>query len=100
MGSITKNTGGHAMIQNAFLYSCKLCFRFTTLCYYMYYTGKKEIKKKKKKKKRVSKNLLLRDSYSDPQNQLELKVNASIHWTTSANADNSSLKELYIPSPW
>ena len=23
----------------------------------------------------------------DPQNQLELKDNASIHWTTSVNAD-------------
>ena len=47
MGSITKNTGRHAMIQNAFLYSCKLCFQFTSLCYYMYHTGKKEIKKKR-----------------------------------------------------
>ena len=53
----------------------------------MYHTGKKEISKKKKKKKRVSKNLLPWDSNSDPQNQLELKVNASIHWTTSVNVD-------------
>ena len=51
MGSITKNTGRHAMIQNAFLYSCKLCFQFTSLCFYMYHTGKKEIKKKKKEKR-------------------------------------------------
>ena len=42
---------------------------------------------KKKEKKRVSKNLLPWDSNSDPQNQLELKVNASIHWTTSVNVD-------------
>ena len=52
MGSITKNTGRHAMIQNAFLYSCKLCFQFTSLCYYMYHRGKKEIKKKRKKEKK------------------------------------------------
>ena len=34
----------------------------------------------------------------DPQNQLELKDNASIHWTTSVNADYSGLKEVYIYS--
>ena len=99
MGSITKNTGRHAMIQNAFLYSCKLCFQFTSLCYYMYHTGKKEIKKKRG----GSKNLLLRDSYSDrPQNQLELRVNPSIHWTTWVSAYDLNLKEVYmhIPSLW
>ena len=34
------------------------------------------------------------DSNPNPQNQLELKVRASIHWTTS------SLKAVYIPSLW
>ena len=56
MGSIAKNTGRHAMIQNAFLYSCKLCFQFTSLCFYMYHTGKKEISKKRKKEKRGFEN--------------------------------------------
>ena len=37
--------------------------------------------------------MLQGDSNTDPQNQLELKVNA---WTTSINADNSSLKEVHI----
>ena len=54
---------------------------------YMHHTGKKESKKKKKKKK-VTKNLLQGDSNLDPPNTLELKVNASIHWTTSVRADN------------
>ena len=36
----------------------------------------------------------------DAQNQLELKVNASIYWTTSVNGDTSGLKEVYIPSLW
>ena len=35
------------------------------------------------------------DSNPDPQNQLELRVNAS---TTSVNCVNSSLKKVYIPS--
>ena len=48
---------------------------------------KKRVKKKKKKKK-VTKNLLQGDSNLDPPNALELKVNASIHWTTSVMADN------------
>ena len=34
----------------------------------------------------------------DAQNQLELKVNASIYWTTLVNGDTSGLKEVYIPS--
>ena len=37
---------------------------------------------------------------SGPQYQLELKVNASTHWTTPVNADNMSLKKVYIPSLW
>ena len=53
---------------------------------------KKRVKKRKKSK--VTKNLLQKNSNPDPQNQLELKVNASIHWTTSVNADNV----LYAPS--
>ena len=47
---------------------------------------KKRVKKKEKKK--VTKNLLQADSNLDPPNALELKVNASIHWTTSVRADN------------
>ena len=68
----------------------------------MHNTGKKESKKeiKKKKKNKVTKTFLQGDSNPDPQNQLELKVSASIHRTTSVNADNGSLKEVYIPSLW
>ena len=65
----------------------------------MHHTGKKEIFKKGKKKKGYEK-LLQRDSNPDPQNQLEPKVSASIHCTTLVNADNLSLKEVYIPSLW
>ena len=43
----------------------------------MHHTGKKEIKKKIKKNE-VTKNFLQADSNPDHQNQLELKVNASI----------------------
>ena len=69
----------------------------------MHHTGEKEVKKRLKKKKRkdkATKNLLHGDSNQDPQNQLEVKVNAFLHWNTSVNADNSSLKEVFIPSPW
>ena len=65
----------------------------------MYHTGKQEIFKKRKKNQ-VTKNFLQGDSNPDHQNQLELKVNASINWTTSVKADDSSLKEVYIPSLW
>ena len=44
--------------------------------------------------------MLQGDSNPDPQNQLELKVHASVHCNTSVNADSSSLKEVYIPSLW
>ena len=44
--------------------------------------------------------MLQGDSNPDPQNQLELKVSASIHCTPLVNADNLSLKEVYIPSLW
>ena len=61
------------MIYTAFLHSCK---RFT------HHRGKKKVKerfkKKEKRKNKVTKNLLQGDSNPDPQNQLELKVNASI----------------------
>ena len=43
---------------------------------------KKRVKKrfkKKAKKNKITRNLLQRDSNPDPQNQLELKVNAYIH---------------------
>ena len=46
------------------------------------------------------KNLLQGNSNPDPQNQLELKVNIPIHWKTWVNADNSSLKDVYIHSLW
>ena len=60
---------------------------------------KKRVNKRfQKRKKKVTKNLLQGDSNPDPQ--LELTVNASIHWPTSVNADNSSLKKVYIPSLW
>ena len=63
---------------------------------------KKESKKEilKKRKKIGYEKFAAGDSNPDRQNQLELKVNASIHCTTSLNADNSSLKEVYIPSLW
>ena len=61
---------------------------------YTHHTGKKESKKKKKHK--VTKNLLQGDSNPDPPNKLELNVSASVHWTTSVNTDNSSLKDVYI----
>ena len=35
----------------------------------------------------VTENLLQGDSSLDSQNQLELKVNTSIYWTTSVNTD-------------
>ena len=61
---------------------------------------KKRVKRdfKKRKKNKVTKNLPEGDSNPDPQNQLELKVNASIHWITSVNACNLSLKEVRIPT--
>ena len=61
----------------------------------MHHTGKKEIKKEivNKEKTKGYEKFASRDLKPDPQ--LELNVNASIHWTTSVN---SSLKEVYIPS--
>ena len=60
---------------------------------------KKRVKKERKKNK-VTKNLLQGDPNPDHQNQLELKFNTSVHWTTSAKTDNLSLQEVYIPSLW
>ena len=65
----------------------------------MHHTGKKESKKEKEKNK-VTKNLLQGDSNPDPPNSLELKMDTSIHWTTSVNAENACLKGVYIPSLW
>ena len=42
---------------------------------------KKRVKKERKKNK-VTKNFLQGDPNPDHQNQLELKVNTSVHWTT------------------
>ena len=44
------------------------------------------------------KNLLQGDSISDPPNQLEVKVDCSIHWTTPMSADKLSVKDVFIPS--
>ena len=60
---------------------------------------KKEILKKERKT-RLRKYFLQGISNPDHQNQLELKVNASIYWTSSVNADSSSLKEVHILSLW
>ena len=54
----------------------------------MHHTGKKEGKKEKEKKIKFTKNLLQGDSNPDRPNTLELKMNASIHWTSSVDADN------------
>ena len=69
----------------------------------MHHTGKKESKEeilKKEKKIKFKKNLLQGNSNPVPQNQFELKVNIPVHWMTWVNDDNSSLKEVYIPSLW
>ena len=57
------------MIYTAFLYPCKLCFQFTTLCY-MHHTGEKESKKEKEKENNVKKKLLQGDSNPDPPSHL------------------------------
>ena len=64
----------------------------------MHNTGKKR-NFKKRKKIRLRK-FALRAFEIDAHNQTELKAITSIHWTTSVNTDNSSLKEVYIPSLW
>ena len=46
------------------------------------------------------KNLPQGDSNPDPPNHVQVKVDASIHWTIPISADNSSWKEVYIPSLW
>ena len=69
----------------------------------IYTTQVKKSKKdtfKKIKKNKVTKNLLQGNSKQDPPNQIEFKVTAFIHCTTSLNADNSRLKKEYIPSVW
>ena len=44
--------------------------------------------------------MLRGDSNSDPQNQLEPKVHASVHWTTWGDNGSSNVKEVCIPSLW
>ena len=46
---------------------------------------KKRVKKEKEKNK-ITKNLLQGDLNPDAPNTLELKMDASIHWTTSMTA--------------
>ena len=79
------------MIHTAFLY-IPVNFAFNLPHYvitYIHHTGKKGSENSflKKKTNKVAKSFLQGDSNLDPQNQLELKVNTSIHWTTSVNAD-------------
>ena len=67
----------------------------------MHHTVKKDSKKgikKKEKKKQGYEKFFSRDSNPDPQNQLQPKINASARWTTSVDAEDWSLKEVYIPS--
>ena len=52
-------------------------------------------KEKRKKNNKVTKNLLQRDSNPDAPNQLEVTVDASVHWTTSVSAYKANLKEVY-----
>ena len=59
--------------------------------------SKKEVLKKEKN---GYEKFASRDSNPDPQNQLELKVIASSHWTTSVNAYKASLKEICTPALW
>ena len=64
----------------------------------MHHTGKKKESKKeilKIEKKIVTKNLLHGDLKPEPQNQLELKVNTSIHLTTKANASLEITRGIY-----
>ena len=86
-----------------FLYSCKLCFQFTTLCYLLYAPTqvKKRVKRDfNKRQNKVTKCWLQGDTNLDPLNQSEVKVHASVHRTTWVNAYSSSLKEEYIPCLW
>ena len=83
--SIVINTGRYTMIHMVFFY-IPLKFAFNLPHYvtsYMDHTGKKENKKEKEKNNNVPKNLLQMYSNPDPPNTLGLKMNASIHWTTS-----------------
>ena len=100
VSSININTGRYGMVHMAFYIPVSFAFNllpYATSC--MHHTGKKESKKEKERKK-VTKNLLQGDSNPDPPNTLELKGNATIYRTTSVRADNSRLKEVYVPSIW
>ena len=47
----------------------------------------------------VTKNWLQGDLKPEPQNQLELKVNASIQWITTVNASIEFKRYIYITPP-
>ena len=93
VSSITKNTSRYTLIHNAFFKYIPVNLAFNLphfVTSYMHHTGKKETKKK------VTKNFPQGDSNLGANNELELEVNSSIHWTTSVYADNSTFKEVYI----
>ena len=60
---------------------------------------KKESKKDilKRKNNKLRKNFLQGDSNPDPQNQLQLNVNPSIHWTSSVNTDKEDVQYQVAP---
>ena len=66
----------------------------------MHHTGEKESKKEIFKKRTIIKFALRGFEPGPAAATKELQVNASIHWTTSVNADVWSLKEVFIPSIW
>ena len=101
VSSITKNTDRDAVIHTAFLIFLQTLLSIYHIMLLAICTTqvKKRVKKENKKKK-VTKNLLQGDSNPHPLNQLELKTNASIHWTSLLSTDDSSLKGVYVPSPW
>ena len=59
MRKSTIELGNDNSVMPHFLYSCKLCFQFTTL-YYMHHTGKKESEKEILKKKKGYEKFALR----------------------------------------
>ena len=83
-------------LQTTKLISCKLCFQFTVVAICTTQVKKREQKRdSKNRKKIVTKNLLHGDLKPEPQNQLELKVNAFIHLTTKANASLEITRGIY-----
>ena len=59
----------------------------------MHHTGKK--KESKKEILKIEKKIVTKNLKPEPQNQLELKVNASIHLTTKANASLEITRGIY-----